>query len=81
VETDDTLPHGDEPVLDGDRVVGYVSAADRGHVVGATIALAYLPVELAEPGTQLEIEILGERRAARVVRAPLFDPEHSRLRS
>jgi len=81
VETTDALPHGDEPVLDGDRVVGYVSAADRGHVVGATIALAYLPVELAEPGTGLAVEILGDRRAATVVRAPLYDPSGERLRA
>jgi len=81
VETADALPHGNEPVLSGGRVAGYVSAADRGHVVGATIALAYLPVELAEPGTTLEVEILGERCAATVVRAPLFDPENVRPRS
>jgi glycine cleavage system aminomethyltransferase T/glycine/D-amino acid oxidase-like deaminating enzyme len=81
VETTDALPHGDEPVLEGDRVVGYVSAADRGHVVGATIALAYLPVELAEPGTALDVEILGERRAAAVVEAPIYDPGGERLRS
>ena len=68
-------------MLDGDRVVGYVSAADRGHVVGATIALAYLPVELAEPGTGLAVEILGDRRAATVVRAPLYDPSGERLRA
>ncbi|MGE5461011.1 MAG: GcvT family protein [Solirubrobacterales bacterium] len=81
VETADALPHGAEPVLAGDRAVGFVSAADRGHVVGATIALAYLPLELATPGTALEVEILGERRPAVVVQAPLFDPENRRLRS
>ncbi len=81
VETGDALPHGDEPVLDGDRVVGYVSAADRGHVVGAIIALAYLPVGLATPGTPLEVRILGERCAATVVETPLFDPTGARLRS
>jgi glycine cleavage system aminomethyltransferase T len=82
VETGDALPHGDEPIFAGDgRVVGYVSAADRGHVVGKTIALAYLPVELCAPGTLLEVEILGERCAATLVQAPLFDPANSRLRS
>jgi dimethylglycine dehydrogenase len=81
VDTDDALPHGDEPVVFGGRVVGHVSAADRGHVVNATIALAYLPAELATPGTRLEVEILGERRTAAVAEAPLFDPENIRLRS
>jgi glycine cleavage system aminomethyltransferase T len=80
VETDDALPHGDEPLFQEDRVVGYISAADRGHVVDATIALALLPVEIAVPGTALEVEILGERRPAVVAEAPLFDPANERLR-
>ena len=64
-----------------DHAVGYVSLGDHGHVVGKTIALAYLPVELAAAGTALRVEILGERCAATVVDAPLFDPENDRLRS
>ena len=81
VETADALPHGDEPVLAGDGIVGYVACADRGHVVGATIAHAYLPVELAEPGTRLTVEVLGEPRPAEVVTSPLFDPAGERLRA
>jgi glycine cleavage system aminomethyltransferase T len=81
VETADALPHGDEPVLDGERVVGYVACADRGHVVGATIAHAYLPLELARPGTRLTVEVLGEPRPAEVVAGPLWDPAGERLRA
>lgn len=81
VETADALPHGDEPVLAGERVVGYVACAERGHVVGATIAHAYLPVDLARPGTRLEVEVLGERRPAEVVTGPLYDPAGERLRA
>lgn len=81
VETADALPHGDEPVLAGERVAGYVACADRGHVVGATIAHAYLPLELAQVGTELAVEVLGEARPARVVASPLFDPAGERLRA
>ncbi|MGE5225950.1 MAG: GcvT family protein [Planctomycetaceae bacterium] len=82
VDAGEALPHGDEPVLDADgRVVGYVSAAEYGHVVETAIALAYLPVELAAPGTSLGVDVLGERRAATVVQAPLYDPGDSKLRS
>ena len=82
VDAGEAIPHGDEPVLDGEgRVVGYVSAAEYGHVVGATIALAYLPSALAEPGTTLAVDTLGERRGATVVPTPLFDPDDTRLRS
>ena len=81
VDADQILPIGAEPVLDGDRAVGYVLAADRGGAVAATIALAYLPVALAAPGTRLAVEVLGERRAATVVQAPLYDPAGERMRA
>ncbi len=81
IEVDDAIPYGTEPILAEDTVVGYVAAAGYGHVVDAAIALGYLPVEQASPGTALSVEILGERRPARVVTAPLFDPENARLRS
>jgi glycine cleavage system aminomethyltransferase T len=82
VDTADAIPHGDEPVLDASaHVVGYVSAAERGHVVGATIALAYLPPALAAPGTELSVDVLGRRCQARVVDAPLYDPGDTKLRS
>jgi glycine cleavage system aminomethyltransferase T len=82
VDTGEAIPHGDEPVLDpDDRVVGYISAAEYGHVVGATIALAYLPAELDAPGIELTVDVLGERHRARVVEAPLYDPGDTKLRS
>jgi dimethylglycine dehydrogenase len=61
--------------------VGYVAACERGHVVAATIALAYLPIELAAAGTPLEIDVLGEWRRATVTEVPLLDPANERLRS
>lgn len=79
VDADGADPHGDEPVLAGDRLVGHVTSGGYGHTVGAAIALAYLPVEHAEPGTELGVEILGERRPALVVAEPLYDPANVRL--
>jgi dimethylglycine dehydrogenase len=83
VGCDDAIPLGDEAIrpAGGGDVVGYVSAAERGHVVDEVIALAYLPVALAGPGTALEVDVLGRWCHATVVRAPLFDPENSRLRA
>jgi glycine cleavage system aminomethyltransferase T len=82
IETADAIPHGSEAIATREgQVVGYVSACERGHVVGATIALAYLPVELGTPGTALDVDVLGEPCPATVVEAPLFDPTNERLRS
>ncbi|MFI5019624.1 MAG: aminomethyltransferase family protein, partial [Dongiales bacterium] len=60
--------------------VGLVTTAGYGHAIGRSIALAYVRSDLAAPDTRLEIEILGERRAAVVAREPIYDPENARLR-
>lgn len=77
---DALFPRGGEPVWSDGELVGYLRAAHPGHAVGATIGLAYLPIALSAVGTRLEAEILGERRGATVVDAPLYDPNGERMR-
>jgi 4-methylaminobutanoate oxidase (formaldehyde-forming) len=77
---DDLFPRGGEPVYGGDDLIGYLRAAGLGHAVGRTIGLAYLPDTTSASGTVLEVEILGERRPASVVTAPLYDSEGGRMR-
>ena len=50
--------------------------------VGKSIALGYVPKELAvvESGFGFEIEILGERRAAVLQWKALYDPEGMKMR-
>jgi dimethylglycine dehydrogenase len=80
VEADDADAFASEPVFHRDRLIGYVAAGGYGHRVDASIAVSYLPSELAEPGTEAAVEIVGERCPARVVEPPLYDPENLRLR-
>ncbi len=70
---------GKEPILDGDRVLGYVTSTNRGYTVGSHIAYGYLPVSYAEKGTSVEIEYFGHRFEATVVKEPLWDPKRKRL--
>jgi aminomethyltransferase len=39
--------------------------------------MAYLPADRAEPGTEIEIDVRGKPRAARVERKPLYRPEET----
>lgn len=71
---------GGEPVWSGDCAVGYVTSAAYGYSVGQSIAYAWLPPELAEPGTSLEVEYFGDRHPATVAEEPMFDPEMKRMR-
>ncbi|MEU5281223.1 FAD-dependent oxidoreductase [Streptomyces asoensis] len=71
---------GREPVLDGDRAVGYVTSAAYGYTIGKGIAYAWLPAALATPGTTVHIGYFDQRVEAVVAEEPLFDPSMSRLR-
>lgn len=71
---------GSEPVLSDGRPVGYVTSASYGYTVGAGIAYAWLPADLAEVGTELEIGYFDRRLPARVAAEPLVDPGMERLR-
>jgi len=72
---------GNEPLRHGEEIVGWISSGGYGYSVGKSIALAYLPVALAAPGTALTVEFLGERIAATVARDPLWDPKGARIRA
>ena len=71
---------GNEPVWGGGSAVGYVTSAAYGYAVGKSIAYAWLPPELAEEGTEVEIQYFGERHGATVSEEPLFDPAMKRMR-
>jgi len=71
-------------IADGDwRVVGWVTSGGYAHFVEASMAQGYVPAALAgdESAGLFEIEILGERRPARITVAPPFDPKGDRMRS
>jgi dimethylglycine dehydrogenase len=87
VEPDPDAPAdviGDEPIWHDGEVVGWVTSGGYGHYVKESIALGYVPAELATPqgrgGSGLEIEIIGRRRPARLQPEPLFDPQGLRMR-
>ncbi|MBM7066803.1 FAD-dependent oxidoreductase [Actibacterium sp. 188UL27-1] len=69
-------------IWSGDTVVGETTSGGWGYRVGKSIALGMLRTDLTEPGTQVEVEIFGERMPATVEPdAPLWDPENARLRA
>jgi len=67
-------------VWQGEERVGLVTTGGYGHSIGRSIALAYVRRDLSAPDSRLEIEILGERRAAVVAREPIYDPTNARLK-
>lgn len=74
VDSDAADPHGFEPIYAGDELISSVESGGFGHTMGVALALAYLPVAYSEPGTALEVQILGDRRPATVIEQPPCAP-------
>lgn len=75
------MAFGYEPIFNNGTVVGHVTSANYGYSVGKFIVYGYLPVEYATPGTQLDVEYLGQRWPATVSNEPLWDPKMERLKA
>src|SRR6202000_1512170 len=55
---------GDEPIWHDGKVVGWVTSGAYGHSVQRSLALGYVPTDIATANSGFEIELMGERRKA-----------------
>jgi len=77
-----TIALGKEPIRSKDgKIIGWVAAGGYGYSVEKSIIYAYLPVEYAKIGTELQVEFLGEQVGAVVAQSPLWDPKGERIRA
>jgi aminomethyltransferase len=66
------IPRDGNPVLAGEERVGAVTSGTYSPSLEVGAGMAYLRADLAEPGTELEIDVRGKRRPARVASKPLY---------
>jgi len=71
----------DEAIMKDGKAIGYVSSGGYAHHVRKSMAMGYVETTYATPGTQLEVEIIGELYPAVVQGPPLYDPQGARMRS
>ena len=81
VDATDNDARGGEPIFAGGTCVGVLTSGGYGHTVKKSLAFGYVTPEHAKPGKAFEVELLGERRRAKVLGAPALDPENQRLRA
>ncbi|XDE62517.1 glycine cleavage system aminomethyltransferase GcvT [Arthrospira platensis BEA 1257B] len=60
----------------GGEVVGEITSGTMSPTLGKAIALAYVPVELAKIGSQVEVEIRNQIYPATVVKRPFYRSPH-----
>jgi aminomethyltransferase len=63
--------HGHQ-IMDGDRPVGVVTSGTQTPFLKKAIGMAYVPAEMAAPGTELLIDIRGRAAQARTVPLPFY---------
>ena len=80
IDEPDGIVLGSEPVYADGQPVGYVTSACYAYTLGAPLAYAWLPNELAAPGRAVEIGYFDERYRAVVTAEPAFDPEMKKIR-
>ena len=75
-----TQIYGGEAVYYNGKVITRVRSGGYGYTLEKNILYAYLPVELARIGIQLEIDLLEGRCESEVTATVLYDPKGEKLR-
>jgi len=60
------------PIWSGGNEVGVVTSGTHAPTLGKALGMGYVPVELSELGSKLEIEIREQKIAAQVVETPFY---------
>jgi dimethylglycine dehydrogenase len=81
VDADGADASGGEAIYRDGAFVGYATSGGYGYTVGESLALGYLKPGTADPQAAYEIEIIGERRPARLAAGARVDPAGTRMRS
>jgi glycine cleavage system T protein (aminomethyltransferase) len=67
------IPRQGMPIVEG----GEVTSGSHSPMLERGIGLGYVPAELAQPETELTIDVRGRHRRARVVKKPIYSREES----
>jgi dimethylglycine dehydrogenase len=81
LSTDDADVIGDEPIYHKGSVRGWVTSGGYAHASGVSVAIGYVPKEIADEADGWSIELLGELLPAVLQPQALFDANGSRMRS
>jgi glycine cleavage system aminomethyltransferase T len=86
LDSPDPLLYHNEPIWQGDAIVGFVRSGMYAHSLGAAVGLGYVTVPAEGAAAAIgardyEIEVAGVRHAATASLRPLYDPTNERIKS
>jgi aminomethyltransferase len=70
--TDRGIMRAECPILESGREVGKVTSGGYSPTLAASIGMGFVPPKLAEPGTELEVEVRDKALGVRVVARPFY---------
>ena len=73
--------YGGESVYSDGKVVDRIRSGNYSYSIGRDIGLVYLPLALTKAGTEVEVQVMGERVKATVADLPLVDPQGKKIRA
>jgi dimethylglycine dehydrogenase len=82
IDSIDADAWGYEPIWCKDEYAGFVTSGAYGHTVQKSLALAYVKAEFLETSNaEFAVHIVDQRRPARILTRPPYDPDAARMRS
>ncbi len=69
------IPRQGNPILSGDEQVGEVTSGTMSPSLEVGIGMGYVRNDLTDPGTEIEIDVRGRRRAAEIRERPLYSKD------
>ena len=81
VDTEDIDVTNDEAILKNNKWIGYVTSGGYAHHIKKSMALGYIPSELANHNTIVDIEINGILYQAKITDKSLYDEKGEKMKS
>jgi len=78
VDVNNVDARGNEPVYHKGKVVGVVTSGGYGFRAKKSLAFAYVKSDVADVNN-LEVEIQGQKRKAKILDKVVYDPENKKL--
>jgi len=79
--TTDADALGNNPIFHNGEPIGRATGGGYGFRLNKSLALGMVRPEFAEPGTELEMDILGTLHKVTVIQESPYDPENEKLRA
>jgi dimethylglycine dehydrogenase len=81
INSSDADAWGYEPIWINDEYAGFVTSGTFGHCVQKSLALAYVKTQFLDSSNEFSVQVVDERRPAKILPEPPYDPGGSLMRS